>query len=115
MRRLVALVILLALPLQWTFAAVGEYCQHESIPTAQQHLGHHAHQHVDKPGSKENSKKGGADWDCPACHHLTGAFIALMVVVPVRVDARLKPQFTSEAIPQRAPDNPFRPPLTAGA
>ena len=114
MRRLIALFILLALPLQWTFAAVGEYCQHESTPAAQQHVGHHAHQHVDKPGNKE-SKKGAADWDCPACHHLTGAFAAMVAVMPLPIDTALQPAFVSDAVPQRAPDNPFRPPLSAGA
>lgn len=115
MRRFLAVFILLAVPLQWTFAAMGDYCQHETTPAAQQHLGHHAHQHVDKPGDKESPKKAAADWDCPACHHLTGAFAPTISVAPLPIDVALRPVFISQAIPQRAPDNPFRPPLTAGA
>jgi hypothetical protein len=46
MRRLIAIFVLVFLPLQWSYAAVADYCQHEETRSAQKHVGHHAHKHV---------------------------------------------------------------------
>ncbi len=43
-RRLLAIVLLTILPLQFSWAAVAAYCAHESS-AASDHLGHHDHQH----------------------------------------------------------------------
>jgi hypothetical protein len=115
MRRIFALFILCILPLQWTYAAVADYCQHETAPAAQQHAGHHDHQHVEPPGDKESSNKGVLDLDCPACHHSTGAAVPYILVDPLPATASIDVIARSCAIPQRAPDNPFRPPLLARA
>lgn len=42
MRKLLSVLLLFALTLSWATAAVAVYCKHETAPTAQQHLGHHA-------------------------------------------------------------------------
>ncbi len=44
MRKLI-IFFLIVLPLQWSTAAVAAYCQHETESKAQQHVGHHAHDH----------------------------------------------------------------------
>lgn len=71
MRRCLAVLLLLCLPLQLSWAAVGAYCQHET-GIAAQHVGHHDHQHqsthdgdLDSP---DPAKTGGVDPDCGACH-----------------------------------------------
>lgn len=115
MRRLAAIFVLIVLPLQWTYAAVAEYCQHEANRTAQQHVGHHAHNHVDPPSDQDGSKNGSLDWDCPACHHSAGAFVPSVTVDGLPTGASRMVVLSSRVIPHRAPDNPFRPPLIAGA
>lgn len=42
MKKLLAIFLLIALPLAWTTAAVAAYCGHETAPTEQNHVGHHA-------------------------------------------------------------------------
>ena len=44
MRKWLAIVLLVFLPLQFSWAAVASYCQHETGAAAK-HFGHHAHQH----------------------------------------------------------------------
>lgn len=65
MRRLAVLLLLLALPLQYSWAAVGAYCQHEEN-SAQWHFGHHVHKH-DQGDQKPGTPIGHAD--CATCHH----------------------------------------------
>ena len=48
MRRFIAICLLMLLPLQFSWAAVGVYCGHESGAWAQ-HLGHHEHAHEHAP------------------------------------------------------------------
>lgn len=45
MRRFILVLLLAILPLQWSWAAVANVCQHEVDRTAQ-HLGHHGHEHA---------------------------------------------------------------------
>ena len=42
MRRWLAILLLVCLPLQFSWAAVADYCMHESGETAD-HVGHHDH------------------------------------------------------------------------
>jgi len=69
-RRIFAIFMLAFLPLQFSWAAVGVYCQHES-GSAAEHFGHHDHQHKAdaSQGDKADPKvSGGIDNDCGACH-----------------------------------------------
>lgn len=116
MRRLLAIIVLLVLPLQWSFAAVSEYCQHETAPAAQAHLGHHDGQSVDQASGPDKDKPGDSgDVDCAMCHHLCGS--ALVVGMSTAMaQAGGSPQFTlRDSFPQHPPENPFRPPLVRGA
>ena len=55
MKRLLVVFLLLSVPFQITWAAVGAYCQHEAGASGK-HFGHHAHQHRAVPGddSRDN-------------------------------------------------------------
>jgi len=66
MTRLLALLLALVLPLQLSWAVVGEYCQHESSPVAAHHFGHHQHVHKDDTGKVAG--KTAIDSDCSFCH-----------------------------------------------
>ncbi|NBD21161.1 hypothetical protein GTZ97_10845 [Aquabacterium fontiphilum] len=72
MRRLVAIVLLLWMPLHALWAAAAPYCTHDSRETAagaERHLGHHAHPH---PAHAEvgggGDPTGGGHPECHACH-----------------------------------------------
>ena len=47
MRRCLSILLLVFMPLQFSWAAVGTYCEHES-GTRAQHFGHHEHKHEHK-------------------------------------------------------------------
>lgn len=77
MHRCLAVLLLMLLPLQFSWAALANYCQHEGGQTAR-HVGHHDHQHLKTSGSAAETKAGklpaGSDSDCCACHaHCLGA------------------------------------------
>jgi Protein of unknown function (DUF2946) len=73
MRRWLAILMLVLLPLQFSWAAVAAYCGHETGQHAQ-HLGHHEHQHSGSanvhadPGSADPNAPAGFDFDCGHCH-----------------------------------------------
>ncbi|MFL9879536.1 hypothetical protein PQR63_14150 [Herbaspirillum rhizosphaerae] len=68
MRRYLIIFLLLLLPLQFSWAAVASYCQHET-ESSTQHIGHHAAD----AGSKQDQTPGkklseSDDADCGFCH-----------------------------------------------
>lgn len=102
--------LLLALPLQMSWAGVAPYCSHESGAAAR-HFGHHEHQHQAK---KADSAKGAstltADNDCVTCHLggigvLPMAFSSMPSEPPQaeRLGARIA------LLPCLLPDRPERP------
>lgn len=113
MRRVLAILILCLLPLQWSFAAMADYCRHETTAAGQHHAGHHSHKHVDD-GHRDKKEAGGyGDRDCPTCQHAPVANLTFAPVTfpPEKADAVI--DFASRIIPSRSPDNPFRPPHLA--
>ena len=52
MRRWLTLLLLVMLPLQFTWAAAAAYCQHEQVPSVR-HLGHHEHEHQGAQGAHQ--------------------------------------------------------------
>ncbi|PKO57008.1 MAG: hypothetical protein CVU28_00860 [Betaproteobacteria bacterium HGW-Betaproteobacteria-21] len=76
MRRWFPIFLLVLLPVQLGWAAVGAYCAHESGAAAD-HVGHHDHRHsVDDSGNEQGSLPKGAHADCAACHGI-GASVLL--------------------------------------
>lgn len=70
MRRIIFIVLLAILPVQFSWAAASAYCHHESGAGAK-HFGHHEHQHKAGPDGASKDKKasssGQADNDCGTC------------------------------------------------
>lgn len=66
MKRLVLMLMMLMMPLQFTWAAVNAYCQHETSAAAQ-HFGHHDHKHA-QSAEKDDSTPGKVHSDCGYCH-----------------------------------------------
>lgn len=76
-RRLITLFLLLLMPLQFGWAAMGAYCEHETGGAAW-HLGHHEHQHRDADtvapdGDGDGDASGAYHADCESCHLASGA------------------------------------------
>ena len=69
MKRLLVVVLLLTLPLHFSWALAAPYCQHESGKTVH-HFGHHTHQH--QASAQANGDAGHAPLivhaDCSICH-----------------------------------------------
>lgn len=68
-RILIALVLLLILPLQMTFAAGAEYC--ETGKSHSSHFGHHVHDAQDAQGSADGDQGGTGKTSgklCAFCH-----------------------------------------------
>lgn len=76
MRRWLPILLIVLLPLQFSWAATAAYCQHERAASTQ-HIGHHGHEHKNraeqsaaKNKSQESSTLGSmvSDSDCGYCH-----------------------------------------------
>jgi hypothetical protein len=76
MRRWLAILLLVVLPTQMSWAVVAAYCAHETGAAAD-HVGHHdhaAHAHASSPlnasdaSSNDVDTASGADADCGHCH-----------------------------------------------
>jgi hypothetical protein len=68
MKRLILILMLALVPLQFAWAAAGAYCLHEEGASSL-HFGHHAHTHQaksDTPDSKTKINK--VHLDCSSCH-----------------------------------------------
>jgi hypothetical protein len=114
MRRFFALLILLVLPLHWSYAAVADYCHQEELLVAQNHAGHHAHDHVYKTPEIKDLKSSCGDTDCSSIHHHHSAPVAMFESPKIFSAPHFSSTpiiFLSYSIPHRSPDNPFRPPL----
>lgn len=71
MRRYLILFLLVLMPLQLSWAAVGSYCEHETGPQAS-HFGHHPHKHIagdaaDNDVGQSDKPSKGPHTDCSAC------------------------------------------------
>ncbi|WP_157667506.1 hypothetical protein [Comamonas serinivorans] len=67
------LALLCLMPLQFSWAAVARYCQHEAVAPAQQpHAGHHSHEHRAQVAGVVSSLP---DADCHYCHASVAPFV----------------------------------------
>jgi hypothetical protein len=80
MRRFLLIFMMLLLPLQWSWAAAGSVCEHESNGT---HFGHHQHEHqaaTDAIDQADDDHDGGDAFgnhpDCEACHGLCAGMVS---------------------------------------
>jgi hypothetical protein len=94
MRRWIALLLLVLLPLQVSWAAVANYCGHEA--GAAGHIGHNEHaaqNHGGKAGdpSDKGMTDGASSFDCGHCHGYC--------VVMIDAVSPLEPQMLGSAPP----------------
>ena len=84
MRRWLAIILLVFLPFQFSWAAVAGYCQHETGAAAQ-HFGHHEHKHQSEGADSADAKAlgGGIDGDCAACHASCAAALTGIAAAPL--------------------------------
>lgn len=82
MKRIFLILMMVVLPLQISWAAVTNYCQHEE-GKASQHFGHHDHKHnISSSGKQDKSDPGKIDADCGFCH-LSCAYIISATATPI--------------------------------
>ncbi len=76
MRRWIAILLMIVLPLQLSWAVAANYCQDEQGQD-EQHFGHHVHQDHDTVDAAKKLAKGKpqADRDCGCSGHLCGAHL----------------------------------------
>jgi len=69
MKKYLVIFLLVLLPLQFSWASVASYCQHET-DVATKHPGHHTHDHAstDHPEATKNAAQSVVDHDCATCH-----------------------------------------------
>jgi len=76
MQRIVLVLLLMLLPVQWTWAAAASICRHETSIHAN-HFGHHEHRHdhttsvtlsVDVADDIQGQSDSGVHADCATCH-----------------------------------------------
>ncbi|RCS56879.1 cation efflux protein, CzcI family [Parvibium lacunae] len=70
MKRYSIIFLLILLPVQFSWAAMASYCQHES-GVATNHPGHHSHAHQatdHHESGKDASPSTGVHHDCGTCH-----------------------------------------------
>lgn len=85
MKNLLILLLLLAIPFQYSWAAAARYCTHETGKVS--HFGHHTHQHEAQPAKSDgDGKVAKADTDCESCHlfsHATAISTATTLAPPL--------------------------------
>jgi hypothetical protein len=104
MRKWLLVFLLLLMPLQFSWAAVSSYCQHESAP-ASSHPGHHEHKHHDQSADQasneahaqlQSNKSLGEDVDCVNCHASCCAALPILSLDALAPEIfRLTPQDAS--------------------
>ena len=123
MRRLVALLFVLVLPLQWFTATAAAYCPHEpESKQTQSHLGHHTHEHQasvaamdrdsgDSGNSNPSNPNSVTDSDCANCHtHFVSAITNTGLTIPPLLSG--PDTMAYQAFLPTPPSDPlFRPPL----
>ncbi len=116
MRRWLTILLLVLLPLQFSWAAAAAYCQHER-PGHARHVGHHEHAHGGAEASQQaagdQAKTAGGkltvDNDCGACHFSAAKSLAMESVPLPRPGAQVLSGLADQAFSSRAPDHPERP------
>ena len=107
MRRLFFVLLLVLLPLQWSWAAAGSVCAHESGTTT--HFGHHAHQHRDATPNDATDDATFGHHDCSVCQALGAAFTPAHDAMTFAAAPESFGAYRSR-VDQRYPEGLLRPP-----
>lgn len=114
MRRLVFILLMVVLPVQWAWASAASVCAHEEQGS---HFGHHdhAHQKAAHPGDSPDGDPTGSlseHPDCGSCHGMTTAVVRASGSVPALWFGHTYFEPYASAVPDRYVDTLLRPPLT---
>ena len=115
MRRFVALLLLVLLPLQAIWAAAAPYCQHED-EAASHHIGHHQpeHQHATAVDAGDHGDEASSTHsDCHVCHSGTVLVHEVRLVQAMSTTTLPVPTLTQglPAPPTARPERPKWPAL----
>jgi hypothetical protein len=110
------IVLMLLLPLQWSWASAASVCAHEEQPEVA-HFGHHEHAHqgaahADAPTGDSHDGSLADHPDCGVCHGLSSA------AIPAADNGTRPPAHRifyvpyASAVPDRFVETLLRPPLT---
>lgn len=116
MTRLLLIVLMLVLPVQWTWAAAASVCSHEETVEST-HFGHHEHAHQG-PSATDDAVDDGqagslaAHPDCGVCHGMSSAFVPVFEGTPKPWTSRSFYALYASAVPDRFIETLLRPPLT---
>jgi hypothetical protein len=85
-KKLLLILLLTILPIQYSWSMAAVYCQHE--PAKVSHFGHHGHQHQAQAddGADHQGKPGKVHSDCEVCHHAVQASVPAADGVAVAAD-----------------------------
>lgn len=104
------------LPLQFSWAAVASYCEHETQGTG--HFGHHEHTHCADANSdaapaadtgQSDEAPGAMDLDCGHCHGQCSGMLTLPANLPATLSTTPPNASNDEAGGAHAPTRPERP------
>lgn len=119
MRSWLITVLLVLLPIQFTWAAAAPYCQHEQA-TGSFHLGHHVHEHQPSPaeawqGDDAQDQSVTADGiltvdnDCGYCHLSVAKPMPMPGVMFAGAGGGAADEMPLESFKSREPDRHERP------
>ena len=73
-KKLLLILLLTILPIQYAWSMAAVYCQHE--PAKVSHFGHHGHQHqAQSDEDPDHGKPVKVHSDCEVCHHAVQASV----------------------------------------
>jgi len=112
MHRLIAVLLLLLMPVQFAFAAAAPYCAMEKVETPP-HLGHH--EHVDDTVPAQEDGKGDASLpdNCSICHLASAQPTCSTPSPGAPAQAALPRARPDDRQPQHLVEPTERPPLTS--
>lgn len=115
MRRFVLILMMVLLPLQWSWAAAASVCGHEQ---GKAHFGHHEHKHASsvettaEPGHVEDGTAASYHPDCQVCHGIGSACMTSSAEVGAAWSSSRPPLAYGQHIPEPPIESLLRPPLT---
>ncbi|WP_072783451.1 DUF2946 family protein [Duganella sacchari] len=74
MKKILLILLLTILPIQYSWSMAAVYCQHESSKVT--HFGHHGHQHQSQADDGADKSKLSKHGDCEVCHHAVQASLS---------------------------------------
>jgi hypothetical protein len=117
MRRWLAVLLMVLLPLQLSWAVAASYCSHETGAAAD-HFGHHdhaGHSHVsqdadpDHPADADGTSSELSDIDCGHCHGYCAGVLEVLCDFVARADASPPPAWVAAPGAEHVPAQPERP------